>query len=128
MLHTLAAQDAFQQTTLQQRLNTLTDTEQQLEQQVQTDSAPAALEARARALGMVPSTIISYHRRPNGVAVAHEAPITAVAPVVAATSTTTAPTTSPTSPSTKPAAQSTTTDSTKATSSSPQHHKGSPRP
>lgn len=88
LLHTLAAQDAFRQTTLQQRLAALTDTEQQLEQQVQTDSAPASLEARARALGMVPSQITSYHQRPNGRTVAHEVPVT---PVVA-----TQPTTQPT--------------------------------
>lgn len=79
MLHTLAAQDAFQQTSLQQRLNTLTDTEQQLEQQVQTDAGPASLEARAKALGMVPSTLTSYRQRANGRTVAREVPATASA-------------------------------------------------
>lgn len=98
MLHTLAAQDAFQQTTLQHKLATLTDQQQQLEQQVQNDSAPAALEARARALGMVPSTITSYHRRPDGRTVAHIAPLTPV--YTAPTTTTTAPTTTTTTPAT----------------------------
>jgi cell division protein FtsB len=90
MLHTLAAQDSFRQTSLQQQLGNLTDTEQRLEQQVQLDSAPAALRARARALGMVPSVITGYHQRPNGRTVAHEiaAPVVA-APVVTTTTKTT---------------------------------------
>lgn len=100
MLHTLAAQDAFRQTTLQQKLATLTDAEQQLEQQVQTDSAPAALEARARALGMLPSAITSYHRAANGNTIAREMPASSVAPD---TTPTTAPTADATTkPSTDP--------------------------
>jgi cell division protein FtsB len=100
MLHTLAAQDAFRQTTLQQRLATLTDNQQQLEQQVQLDSAPAALEARARALGMVPSTITSYHRAANGRTIARELPTSQVA-----TTDTTPTTASITEPTTQPATQ-----------------------
>jgi hypothetical protein len=72
MLHTLAAQDSFRQTSLQQRLANLTDTEQRLQQQLQIDSGPAALRHRAKALGMVPSVITSYHQLPNGRIVAHE--------------------------------------------------------
>src|SRR5436305_11907571 len=48
MLHTLAAQDSFRQTSLQQRLASLTDSEQRIQQQVQQDSAPSALRARAK--------------------------------------------------------------------------------
>ncbi|HEX3898589.1 MAG TPA: hypothetical protein VHW74_05405 [Mycobacteriales bacterium] len=104
MLHTLAAQDAFRQTTLQQKLATLTDQQQQLEQQVQLDSAPAALEARARALGMVPSTITSYHRGANGTTIARELPTSQVATVD--TTPTTAPSTAPsTDPTTPPSAK-----------------------
>jgi cell division protein FtsI (penicillin-binding protein 3) len=62
MLHTLAAQDGFKVNALQTKLNTLTDTEQGLAQQVQQDSSPAKLRKAAAALGMVPSTIPSYKR------------------------------------------------------------------
>jgi hypothetical protein len=83
MLHTLAAQDSFRQTSLQQRLANLTDVQQHLEQQVQLDSAPASLRAKARALGMVPSVITHYRQLPNGRTIAHEvaAPLV-TAPVV----------------------------------------------
>jgi cell division protein FtsB len=115
MLHTLAAQDAFQQTTLQQKLTTLTDTEQQLEQQVQTDSAPAALEARAKALGMVPSIISSYHRDPAGGTVAREVPVSQIASSTNTSSTTTATTsTAPTSTSTDATTATTTPTSSTA--------------
>lgn len=118
MLHTLAAQDAFHQTSLQQRLAALTDTEQHLEQQVQLDAAPTSLRARAKALGMVPSVITAYRRRPNGRVVAHEVAANSPAAVTAAANagTTATPTTrqqsnpptatSKTAKSTKPAAQS----------------------
>ncbi|HVU61987.1 MAG TPA: hypothetical protein VHD58_10105 [Mycobacteriales bacterium] len=86
MLHTLAAQDAFRQTSLQQRLANLTDSEQRLEQQVQLDSAPASLRAKARALGMVPSVVTHYRQLSNGRTVAREVPATTVvATTVAAT-------------------------------------------
>jgi hypothetical protein len=79
MLHTLAAQDSFRQTSLQQRLANLTDTEQRLQQQLQIDSGPAALRHRAKALGMVPSVITGYRQLPNGRIVAHEVAATSVA-------------------------------------------------
>ena len=59
LLHMMAAQDGFRVTSLQQRLANLTDEVQQQQQVVAADSAPTALQARARALGMVPSTITS---------------------------------------------------------------------
>ncbi|HWB66754.1 MAG TPA: hypothetical protein VG708_08005 [Mycobacteriales bacterium] len=99
MLHTLAAQDAFQQTSLQQKLAALTDSEQQLEQQVQTDSAPAALEARARALGMVPSAITGYRRGADGRAIGHVVPATSTVTTSASTSAST-PATGPTAATT----------------------------
>lgn len=114
LLHTLAAQDAFHQTSLQQRLAALTDAEQHLEQQVQLDSAPAALQARAKALGMVPSVVTGYHRLADGRVVAREvaantaaaaaaaaagssaaSPSTAAAPRPAAVSTKATPTAKP---------------------------------
>jgi len=87
MLHTLAAQDSFRQTSLQQRLANLNDSEQRLEQQVQLDSAPSALREKARALGMVPSAITHYRQLPNGRTVAREVPASSVGsnPVVATT-------------------------------------------
>jgi hypothetical protein len=121
MLHTLAAQDAFRQTTLQHRLNTLTDAEQQLEQQVQTDSAPAALQARATALGMVPSAITSYRRHANGRTYAKEVPLNQVpTSTVAATSTKPTTTTSSTTSDTSTKPDSTTTAGAATTK---KHHK-----
>jgi hypothetical protein len=130
MLHTLAAQDAFRQTSLQQRLAALTDTRQQLEQQVQRDSAPDALQARAKALGMVPSTITSYHLRADGRTVAHQVALTE------APATTTTTTSSDGSSATqdqsaaardKPSATSSSGDASakqgkNTTSDSPKHH------
>lgn len=118
MLHTLAAQDSFHQTSLQQKLAQLTDSEQRLEQQVQIDSAPAALRQRAKALGMVPSVVTSYHQRPNGRIVAHE---------VAATSVAAAPTAAPSPTTTSNNASSDNAGSKKASSAStssghPHHH------
>jgi cell division protein FtsB len=103
MLHTLAAQDAFRQTTLQHKLSALTDTEQQLEQQVQTDSAPAALEARAKSLGMVPSAITSYRQHPSGRTTAHEVPVIPVVPSAVSSKTASTKTVSSTAVSTKTA-------------------------
>ncbi|MGN6472416.1 MAG: hypothetical protein ACTHK4_02050 [Mycobacteriales bacterium] len=101
MLHTLAAQDAFHQTSLQQRLAALTDTEQHLQQQVQMDAAPDSLRARARALGMVPSVITGYRRLPNGRVVAHEvaanSPAAAAAAATAMSSTSSSTSTTTTS-------------------------------
>lgn len=90
MLHTLAAQDSFRQTSLQQRLANLTDDEQRLQQQVQLDSAPSALRERAKALGMVPSVITHYRQLPNGRTVAREVAASLVAAPVVTTTTVTA--------------------------------------
>jgi type II secretory pathway pseudopilin PulG len=75
LLHMVAAQDAFRITGQQARLATLTNEEQQQAQVVAADSAPGALKARAVALGMVPTTITKFHRRPDGRAVAIESPV-----------------------------------------------------
>jgi hypothetical protein len=85
MLHTLAAQDGFTVTKLQDRQKALIDQEQSLEQTVQSDSSPASLRARATALGMVPSVVNSYHRMRDGRAIGLETPvIPAPAPVTTA--------------------------------------------
>jgi type II secretory pathway pseudopilin PulG len=107
LLHTLAAQDAFRQTSLAQQLANLTDTEQQLQQQVEQDAAPAALQREARALGMVPSAVTSYRRLPDGRVIGKQLP----ASQVSATTTVLTPNTatSPTpgaSPSASPSAAS----------------------
>lgn len=81
MLHTLAAQDAFRLSGLQQHLATLTDEEQQQVQVVAADSSPTALQARAVTLGMVPSALTKFHRRPDGRAVGIQTPVY-VPPVV----------------------------------------------
>jgi hypothetical protein len=132
MLHTLAAQDAFRQTSLQQRLATLTDTEQHLEQQVQLDSSPITLRQRATALGMVPSVVTSYHRLPDGRVVAHEVASTAVVPATAPTSaaakaktgTTAASSATKTSTAAPSTASSTssTSSTTSTTTKAPKHH------
>jgi cell division septation protein DedD len=141
MLHTLAAQDAFRQTSLQQRLATLTDAEQHLEQQVQLDSAPDALRVRAKALGMVPSVVTGYHRLPNGRVIAHEVaansaagvaastmqgPATQVSPTPAAsspsTAATSAATTKPAPSASSPTTSTTSTTTGSATTASAHHH------
>lgn len=75
LLHMMAAQDGFRVTALQQRLATLTDQVQEQQQVVAADSAPNALQARADALGMVPTTISAFHNKGNGHAVAVESPM-----------------------------------------------------
>lgn len=60
LLHTMAAQDAFRLQSLQQKSAALDDTEQQLAVANQQQAAPAALGARARALGMVATGSIAY--------------------------------------------------------------------
>ena len=62
LLHTLAAQDAFRLQALQHRLAALDDVEQQLALAEQERQAPAALAARARGLGMVPTGSIAFVR------------------------------------------------------------------
>lgn len=75
LLHMVAAQDAFRVTGLQQRLAALTDSEQQEAQLVAADSSPISLQARAVALGMVPSEITKFHRRAGGRAIAVQSPV-----------------------------------------------------
>ena len=75
LLHMMAAQDGFRVTALQQHLATLTDQVQEQEQVVAADSAPNSLQARADALGMVPTTISAFHNKGNGHAVAVQAPM-----------------------------------------------------
>jgi hypothetical protein len=75
LLHTIAAQDAFRVTSLQQRLATLTDQEQQAAELVAADSSPTALEARAVALGMEPTALTAFHRRSDGRAVGVQSPV-----------------------------------------------------
>jgi cell division protein FtsB len=90
LLHMFAAQDAFRATALQDQLNTLTASQQQLERTVELDSAPAALRARAAALGMVPTQVVAYHHLKDGRAIGVEEPIIApVAPVTTTASTAT---------------------------------------
>jgi hypothetical protein len=100
LLHTLAAQYAFRITGMQSRLTTLTDEAQQQSQVVAADSSPIALQHRAAALGMVPTSITAFHRRVDGRAVAVQTPVY-VAPSIAAGTLaapkTPPPTTSPTS-------------------------------
>jgi hypothetical protein len=75
LLHMVAAQDAFRVTSLQQRLAGLTAQIQQQQQVVADDSSPGALQARATALGMVPTTMTTVHRRPDGRALAVQSPV-----------------------------------------------------
>jgi hypothetical protein len=132
LLHTVAAQDAFQVTSLQQRLTVLTDEAQQQAQVVAADSGPAALRARAAALGMRPTTLGNIRRRPDGRVVGVQTPLYVAPPVVVAatigkaaatgknagtTSTsTTSKTTTSTSTTTSGKATGTTSTSTGATS------------
>jgi type II secretory pathway pseudopilin PulG len=93
LLHMMAAQDAFRATALQQRLQTLTDQEQQLSRAVDADSAPAALRRRAVALGMLPTTVTSIRQLRDGRAVGVRTAITPSpppAPPATKTTTTTA--------------------------------------
>jgi hypothetical protein len=79
LLHTMAAQDAFRLQALQHESAALDDTEEQLAVADQQQEAPAALGARARALGMVPTGSIAYvdlhhHGRVVGVVQAAQPP------------------------------------------------------
>src|SRR4051812_45546930 len=66
LLHTMAAQDAFRLHDLQRQAAELSDTQQQLQVAGQQMQAPAALAARARQLGMVPTGSISFVRLRSG--------------------------------------------------------------
>lgn len=88
MLHTVAAQDAFRVTDLQQRLATLSDQEQQEAQLVADDSSPTALATRAAALGMVPTTVTKFRRLPNGRTIGVQKPVYVAPPAPVVTHTT----------------------------------------
>src|SRR4051812_41091581 len=90
LLHTMAAQDAFRLHDLQRQAADLRDTRQQLEVAGQQMQAPAALAARARGLGMVPTGSISFVRLRSGrlVGVAHAAPAPLPAPTATPKATT----------------------------------------
>lgn len=87
MLNTLAAQDSFRLHDLQRRSSGLADTEQQLRLDLDRQSSPSSLAARARALGMLPADSPAFLRlrdgRIVGVATALPAP-PPPAPVVTA--------------------------------------------
>ena len=86
MLHTMAAQDAFRLHDLQHQLSALDDTEQQLAADNQHTQAPGALAARARALGMVPTSGVSFvHLRGGRVVGVARAAAAALAPAPAKT-------------------------------------------
>jgi len=77
LLHTMAAQDAFRLQALQHQSADLDDIEEQLAVAEQQQQAPAALAARARSLGMVPTDSIAYvdlHRHGKIVGVVQAAP------------------------------------------------------
>lgn len=82
MLHTMAAQDGFKVSALQQQQKSLNDQLQSLEQVVQADAAPSTLRQKAAALGMLPSVVNSYRHLPDGRAVGVETPVYPVIPVV----------------------------------------------
>ncbi|HTW20729.1 MAG TPA: hypothetical protein VME70_11015 [Mycobacteriales bacterium] len=82
LLHMMAAQDGFRVTALQQRVAALTDEVQEQQQTVAADSSPTVLQARAKALGMVPSAITSFHRRPDGRAVGIQTPVYVAPPTI----------------------------------------------
>jgi hypothetical protein len=147
LLHMLAAQDAYRANTLQQRLQALTDQEQQLATAVDADSSPAALKSRALSLGMRPTTVTHLRPLKDGRAIGVQTPIyppppppttttsdatnakpgaTAKGGTAAKTDTTTKagattkPTTSTTQTTTKPSGTPTTTTT--------KHHKATTRP
>lgn len=129
MLHTLAAQDAFRLHDLQRRAAALNDAEQQLAVADQQAQAPSTLAARAKALGMVPTSSLRFTKRRNGeivaVAVGVAPPPPAPKPAVtpSASAKATAPSSTKTSakkatkPATKPA-----TRPTRHTKHTPAHH------
>jgi hypothetical protein len=75
MLHMFAAQDAFRVTAMQDRLSSLSDQAQSLEQTVDTDASPTTLKQKAKALGMRPSTVSGYKRLKDGRVIAVQTPI-----------------------------------------------------
>lgn len=78
LLHTWAAQDAFRLQEIQRQAATLDDSVQQLALQEQQREDPGVLAARARALGMMPTTSLAFvrlHRHGRIVGVARAAPL-----------------------------------------------------
>ncbi|WP_370127532.1 hypothetical protein [Streptacidiphilus sp. EB103A] len=110
LLNTALNQGSFQLTKLQQQTNRLTDERQGLQQQIGAWSAPDALSARARLLGMVPGGNPAF-LRDDGTVQGNPTPIAAAAvPQVAQ------PTAGPSaSPSAKPSASPGATAKTGAT-------------
>ncbi|MFC1406250.1 MULTISPECIES: septum formation initiator family protein [Streptacidiphilus] len=102
LLNTALNQGSFQLTRLQQQTDKLTDERQGLQQQIGSWSAPDALSARARRLGMVPGGNPAF-LRDDGTVLGSPAPIEAgaVPPVAQPTA---SPSASP-SPSAKPSAK-----------------------
>jgi hypothetical protein len=85
LLHMVAAQDGFRASALAQRLQSLTNQEQDLQQKVDADSAPGALQKQATDLGMVPSSVSSFQHRPDGRAIGTQTGVTPPAPITPAT-------------------------------------------
>ncbi|MFC1443880.1 septum formation initiator [Streptacidiphilus sp. N1-10] len=102
LLNTALNQGSFQLTRLQQQTDKLTDERQGLQQQIGAWSAPDALSARARRLGMVPGGNPAF-LRDDGTVLGSPAPIEAgaVPPVAQPTA---SPSAGP-SPSAKPSAK-----------------------
>jgi hypothetical protein len=76
LLNTVLNQDAFTLHQLEQRTAVLTDREQALVERVAVEESPARLAARARALGMVPSSSPAFIRAADGAVVGVPAPAT----------------------------------------------------
>ncbi|HEX3825059.1 MAG TPA: hypothetical protein VHV79_11405 [Mycobacteriales bacterium] len=89
LLHMVAAQDGFRATALSQRLATLTNQEQDLQQKVDADSAPQALQKSAAGLGMVPASVGSYRRLHDGRAIGTQTGVSVPPPAPPAAKTTT---------------------------------------
>jgi hypothetical protein len=143
LLHMLAAQDAYRANTLQQRLQALTDQEQQLATAVDADSSPTALRSRALALGMRPTSVTHLRQLKDGRAVGVQTPIYAPppAPVTSKSDATNAKpgatakagTTGKTDTSTKTGGTTTPTTTTNqkattTTTTTAKHHKATTRP
>lgn len=90
VLHMFAAQYSFRAAALQQRLTALTNQKQQMQQVVDRDSSPTALQGLAAADGMLASTLSGIHRTRDGRVVGLLTPVYPPAPVVPATKTTSA--------------------------------------
>ncbi len=74
LLNTVLAQDAFRLHDLQRTTALLTDSEQELQQELALAQSPAELARRATALGMVPGGDVTFRRLPDGRVVGQVAP------------------------------------------------------